>query len=123
MGCFARRNVLRRTRHHHFSPRMSPVRPEIDHVIRRLDHVQMMLDQYHAVSRVHELVERHEQPFHVRQVIDQCVTVPYGRAEPLKDAQLTFAAALTRAEALDAEGNEADCLLAVRRAKELLELD
>jgi hypothetical protein len=38
-------------------------------------------------------------------------------------AQLMFTAALVRAEALDAEGNEADCLLAARHAKGLLELD
>jgi hypothetical protein len=36
-------------------------------------------------------------------------------------AQLMFAAALAEAEALDPEGNEADCLLAARRAKQMLE--
>jgi hypothetical protein len=35
--------------------------------------------------------------------------------------QLMFDAALAEAEALDAEGNEADCLLAARRAKQMLE--
>jgi len=33
-------------------------------------------------------------------------------------AQLMFAAELAQAEALDAIGSEADCLLAARRAKE-----
>jgi hypothetical protein len=36
-------------------------------------------------------------------------------------AQLMFAAALAEAEALDAEGNEAECLLASRRAKQMIE--
>jgi hypothetical protein len=36
--------------------------------------------------------------------------------------QLMFAAALAEAEALDAEGNEAECLMAARRAKQMLEL-
>jgi hypothetical protein len=36
-------------------------------------------------------------------------------------AQLMFAADLVQAEALDAEGNEAACLLAARRAKQTLE--
>jgi hypothetical protein len=36
-------------------------------------------------------------------------------------AQLMFAAALAEAEALDAEGNEAECLLAARRAKQMIE--
>jgi hypothetical protein len=35
--------------------------------------------------------------------------------------QLMFAAALAEAEALDAEGNEAECLLAARRAKQMIE--
>ena len=35
--------------------------------------------------------------------------------------QLMFAASLAEAEALDAEGSEADCLLAARRAKQMLE--
>ena len=35
-------------------------------------------------------------------------------------AQLMFAAALAEAEALDAEGNEAECLLAARRAKQMI---
>ena len=34
--------------------------------------------------------------------------------------QLMFAAALAEAEALDAYGNEPDCLVAARRAKEML---
>ena len=38
-------------------------------------------------------------------------------------AQSTFAAALARAEALDAEGNETECLLAARKAKQMLELN
>ena len=36
-------------------------------------------------------------------------------------AQLMFVADLARAEALDAVGNDADCLLAARRAKQMLE--
>jgi hypothetical protein len=36
-------------------------------------------------------------------------------------AQLMFAADLAQAEALNAEGNEAECLLAARRAKQTLE--
>jgi hypothetical protein len=36
-------------------------------------------------------------------------------------AQLMFAAALAEAEALDAEGNDAECLLAARRAKQMIE--
>jgi hypothetical protein len=36
-------------------------------------------------------------------------------------AQLMFAADLAQAEALDAEGNEAECLLAAHRAKQMLE--
>jgi hypothetical protein len=32
-----------------------------------------------------------------------------------------FAASLAEAEALDAEGSEADCLLTARRAKQVLE--
>jgi hypothetical protein len=36
--------------------------------------------------------------------------------------QLMFAAALAEAEALNAEGNEAECLLAAGRAKQMREL-
>ena len=35
--------------------------------------------------------------------------------------QLMFVAALAEAEALDAEGNETECLMAARRAKQMLE--
>jgi hypothetical protein len=38
-------------------------------------------------------------------------------------AQLTFAADLAQAEAQDALGNEAECMLAVGRAKQRLDLD
>lgn len=38
-------------------------------------------------------------------------------------AQLSFAAALAQADALDALGEEPDCLLEVGRAKQVLELD
>jgi hypothetical protein len=41
----------------------------------------------------------------------------------LTSAQLMFANSLTQAEALDAQGRESDCLLAVRRAKQMLGLD
>jgi hypothetical protein len=37
-------------------------------------------------------------------------------------SQLMFAAALAEAEALNAEGNEAECLLAAGRAKQMREL-
>jgi hypothetical protein len=39
------------------------------------------------------------------------------------NAQLMVAADLAQAEAQDAQGNEAECMLAVRRAKQRLDLD
>jgi hypothetical protein len=45
---------------------------------------------------------------------------PVGQGQTF--TQLIFAAELTRAEAQDALGHEPDCLLAARRAKQVLEL-
>jgi hypothetical protein len=39
--------------------------PEIDHVVRRLDDVEMVLDHDHRVTRVHQLIERSQQPLDV----------------------------------------------------------
>ncbi len=47
---------------------VSALRSEIDHVVRRLDHIEMMLNQQHGVTGVHEPVQRLEQPLHVSQV-------------------------------------------------------
>jgi len=43
-------------------------------------------------------------------------------SRPSSLTQLMFAAALAEAEALNAEGNEAGCLLAAGRAKQMREL-
>ena len=45
-----------------------------------------------------------------------------GMSRPSSLTQLMFAAALAEAEALNAEGNEAGCLLAAGRAKQMREL-
>ena len=44
------------------------LRPEIDHVIGGLDHVEVVLDQQHRVAGVDEPVQRGQQPLDVRQV-------------------------------------------------------
>src|SRR4051812_33188482 len=62
------RNRLRRSRGDHFPTRMTTVGPEIDHVVRRLDDVEMMLDEQHGVPGVDEFVERLEQPLNVREM-------------------------------------------------------
>src|ERR1700685_4499260 len=41
--CFAPRNIFRRARHHHFPSSVPALRPQVDHVIHRLDHVQVVL--------------------------------------------------------------------------------
>jgi hypothetical protein len=41
-------------------------------MIRGLDHVQVMLDQEHCVSGVHQPVQRFQHPLHVGQVQARC---------------------------------------------------
>ncbi len=65
---FARGDVLRGARRHNFATRVAAFRPQIDHVVGRLNHVEMMLDQQHCVPGVDEPVQRLEQPLDVRQV-------------------------------------------------------
>jgi hypothetical protein len=45
MRRLARRHLFGSSCHHHFAARVTSFGAEIDHVIRGLDHVQVMLDQ------------------------------------------------------------------------------
>ena len=47
---------------------MTTLRTEIDHVVRRLDHIEVVLDQHHGVAGVDETVQRLEQPLDVGQM-------------------------------------------------------
>src|SRR5438128_1182846 len=58
----ARGNVLRRSRRDYFTARMAALWPEVDDMVGRLDHVEVMLDHEHRVSRVHETIQALEQP-------------------------------------------------------------
>ena len=72
-----------------------------------LAHAGTCADQITQLRRVAQL-DHQPTPETVRQV------QTYG--------QLMFAAALAEAEALNVEGNEAECLLAASRAKQMREL-
>jgi hypothetical protein len=61
-------DVFRRAGHDHFATRMATLRPEVNHVIGCLDHVDVMLDREHGVPGIHQLVQRLQQPLHVRQM-------------------------------------------------------
>jgi hypothetical protein len=62
------------------------------------------------ITQLRHAVQLHHEP--TPETVGQVQT--YG--------QLMFAAALAEAEALNAEGNEAECLLAASRAKQMREL-
>src|SRR5262245_45106705 len=47
---------------------MTSLGTEIDHVIRRLDHIHVMLDQEHGVPGIYELIEGSEQTLDIGQV-------------------------------------------------------
>ena len=53
---------------HHLAAGVPALRPEVDHVVGRLDHVEVVLDQQHRVAGVHQPVQRLEQPLDVREV-------------------------------------------------------
>ena len=46
---------------------MTAVGPEVDHVVGRLDDVEVVLDEHDGVAGVDELVQRLEQALDVRQ--------------------------------------------------------
>src|SRR6185503_6871857 len=52
-----RGNVFGRPRANDLTTRMAAFRPEIDHVVRRLDHIRMMLDENHRVAGVDEAIQ------------------------------------------------------------------
>src|SRR5688500_16156478 len=66
--CLARGNLRGRARDHYLAAGVAAIGSKIDHVVGRLDHVEMMLDENHGVPGVHQLVERLEQPLDVGKV-------------------------------------------------------
>lgn len=43
-------------------------RHQINHIIRRLDHIGVMLDNQHAMASINEPIETIQQPLNIRQV-------------------------------------------------------
>ncbi len=68
MRSFAPRYLFRSPRHHHFAPRMPALRTQIDHMIRCLNHIQVMFDQQHGMSRVRQTIQALQKPLHIRQM-------------------------------------------------------
>ena len=64
----ARGDIFGRARGHDFAAGVAAFGPEIDDVIGRLDHVDVMLDQEHGVPGIHQSVQRREQPLDVGQM-------------------------------------------------------
>jgi hypothetical protein len=58
MRRLARGNLLRGAGDHDLAARVAALGSEIDHVIRRLDDVQVMLDQEHGVARIDDPIQR-----------------------------------------------------------------
>src|SRR5438309_11992417 len=62
------RDRLRRSFGDDLAARFPALGTEIDHVVRGLDHVEVVLDDDDRVSRVHEAVQHLEQPLAVREL-------------------------------------------------------
>ena len=57
MRRLACRDLLRRPRDDDLAARMPALRPKVDDVIRRLDDIEMVLDEDDGVTRIDELVQ------------------------------------------------------------------
>jgi len=57
MRRLARRDLLRRSGDDHLAAAVPALGTEVDHVIRCLDHIEMMLDQQHRVSAIHQATQ------------------------------------------------------------------
>jgi hypothetical protein len=57
MRRFARGNLLRGAGDHDLASCVAAFGPQVDHVICRLDDVQVMLDQEHGVTRVDDPIQ------------------------------------------------------------------
>ena len=51
-----------------FTARVPTLRPRVDHVVRGLDHIQVMFDQHYRVACIHQPVQRLEQMLHICQM-------------------------------------------------------
>ena len=63
-----RRDLLRRARGHHAAAGVAALGPEVDHPVRRLDDVQVVLDDHHRVALLDEPVQDLQQLLDVGEV-------------------------------------------------------
>jgi len=61
-------NLFGRAGHNDLAARVAPLRPPVDHVVRVLDHVQVVLDDEDRVLVLHQLVEGGEELLDVVEV-------------------------------------------------------
>ena len=68
MGGRIRRHLLRSAGRHDLAAGVASLRPEVDHPVRRLDDVEVVLDHDDGVPSVDETVQNVEQTLHVGEV-------------------------------------------------------
>ena len=66
VALFAAHDLLRGADGHDFSAAVAALGAQIDQIIRRLDDVQIVLDDQHTVARSHQPLQNADEPFHIR---------------------------------------------------------
>ena len=64
IAAFHRGDLLRRTDGHHVAALVAAFRAQVDDMIRGFDHIQIMLNDQHGISRVHKLLQ------HLNKLVD-----------------------------------------------------
>ena len=62
-------HFLRGAAGYHGSAAVAALGPQVDEVVRSLDHVQVVLNDQHAVAGVHQTLQHAHQPIHVRHMV------------------------------------------------------